>query len=71
MTMKVTIKNEDPARTATVHEETFAVGKAYPSHIVSPAVVLGPGMARSFHIHAAKRLIVNEDAEAEILKAPR
>ena len=64
--MRVTVKNADPHRTATVVQETFTPGGGPGSQ--APARTLGPGTEESFYIHAGSRLLVTEDAEATIPK---
>jgi hypothetical protein len=58
MTMKIRITNEDLARTATVEDEQFVVGKPVPDR--TDHVVIGPGESREFYIHAARRLTITE-----------
>jgi hypothetical protein len=70
MTMRVTIKNEDPGRVATVAEETFTPGEG-PLPSSRSLTVLNPGGYQSFYIHASKRLIVSEDPDASIPKPPK
>lgn len=65
MTMRVVITNEDPRRTATVTEETFTIGEG-PAPTLRVQTLIGPGEQSSFHVHAAKRLIVSEDPGATV-----
>lgn len=65
MTMRVTIENEDSSRTAIVCEETFKFGDG-PTTTSRNITTLGPMARQSYYIHAAKRLLVNEDPDAQI-----
>ena len=58
MTMKLTISNDDPARMATIEEETYEMGKPVATHVVK--AYLNPGESREVYVHAAKRVIVSE-----------
>lgn len=58
MTMKITIKNEDAARTAVAREESFKVGESRAAR--TDEHVLGPGQSVELWIHASKRVTVEE-----------
>lgn len=64
MTMRVSVKNEDPQRTAEVLVEEYRVGDriAGPKSVTSTSIA--PGESRDFYLHAAKRLIVTENPNA-------
>jgi hypothetical protein len=70
MTIRLTIKNDDPQRTATVREETFVFGGGPVQQAAVSTRELGPGVEAAFYIHAAKRLIVSENADATQPKPP-
>lgn len=64
MTMKLTITNEDPGRTAEVEiQEANFSSLAAP---ISTRETIPPRESRSFWIHAAKRLLVTENPNASI-----
>lgn len=58
MTMKLTIKNEDQTRTATVTSTDHS-----PSGTYETDVKLAPGEQRDFYVHVGRTLTVREDPE--------
>lgn len=66
MTMRLTIKNEDAARTAVVVTEDFQMGNPLPS--CANIDTLTPGKSCEVYIHASRRVVVTEDALATIPK---
>ena len=62
MTMRLTIKNEDDKRTATVMQEDFKPGEVHA--VTRDSVELGPHKSRAFYIHAGSRLTVTENPDA-------
>ena len=57
MTMRLTIRNEDPSRAARVTTIDFA---GTPSEVASLTVVIEPDGEREFWIHAGRTLRVEE-----------
>ena len=58
MTMKLRVTNEDAARTATVLDEQYSIGRLLPDR--TDTVTLAPGESREFYIHASRRIIILE-----------
>lgn len=69
MTMKLTIRNEDQQRTAIVSVEDYQIGKVSP--IRSDSQDLGPGQSREVWVHASRRVLITENAEARRAPEPR
>lgn len=61
MTMRVTIKNEDPARVALVRTEDFN-DAGEPSAEQLPIRDLQPGATCEFWVHSTRRIVVSEAA---------
>ena len=59
MSMKISVKNEDQARTATVVVEDFRIA-GEPDPVFSYNKSIGPGESAEFWIHSTKRLVVTE-----------
>ena len=61
MTMRVTVANQDAARTAEVTVQEFRKGEPVPDVIDTERI--SPGEVRSFYLHAGRRLLVDEVPE--------
>ena len=66
MTMLISVKNEDPTRTARVEVQDFSVERRTIACV--DLFELAPGMSRAVHIHAARQVVVTENPLAEIPK---
>jgi hypothetical protein len=63
--MHIKIVNQDPARTAKVFYEDGSFDKPTTK---SSAATLGPNAETTLYIHASRRLVIEEDADATIPK---